>query len=86
MIPLVGCLLSGLLTYVCVCSKFGPRYDQSFTGITVCFAVCCVLGQVIRFLLARENERRNVKYGAPEWSHGLEDLTDRENKSFRYTL
>ncbi|KAK7969901.1 major facilitator superfamily domain-containing protein [Apiospora saccharicola] len=82
----IGYSLGNVIGSLLFDAKFGPRYDQSFTGITVCFAVCCVLGQVIRFLLARENKRRDAKYGPPEWSHGLEDLTDRENKSFRYTL
>lgn len=79
-----------MLTTLCVLfgphSKFGPRYSQSFTGITVCFVACCVLGQVVRLVLARENQRRDEQYGPPDWQHGLEDITDRENKSFRYPL
>ena len=37
-------------------------------------------------MLARENKYRAETYGVPEVSHGLEDLTDKENKSFRYNL
>lgn len=37
-------------------------------------------------MLVRENERRDRDFGPPTTSHGLEDLTDRENKSFRYNL
>ena len=69
-----------------VCSKFAPRYDSSFTGIMICFAVCVVVALALRFALARENARRDREYGAPETLHGLEDMTDGENKSFRYNL
>lgn len=39
-----------------------------------------------RWYLGRENKKRNVMYGAPRRDHALEDLTDRENKDFRYLL
>lgn len=52
----------------------------------ICFAVCVFAAFALRWLLDRENKHRDSAYGAPELSHGLEDLTDRENKSFRYRL
>ncbi|KAH6624054.1 major facilitator superfamily domain-containing protein [Chaetomium sp. MPI-SDFR-AT-0129] len=67
-------------------ASYAPRYDQSFTGVMVCFVVCFVCAEALRFLSVRENKRRDAKYGEPNDVHGLEDYTDRENKSFRYHL
>jgi hypothetical protein len=39
-----------------------------------------------RWHLGRENKRRDREYGPPSQDHALEDLTDRENKDFRYML
>ncbi|KAL3429079.1 major facilitator superfamily domain-containing protein [Aspergillus tetrazonus] len=63
-----------------------PRYDPGFRATVICFAICFVLAQVFRALMLAQNKRRNSKYGPPTQEHGLEDLTDRENKSFRYPL
>ncbi len=52
----------------------------------ICFAICFVSAEVLRFFLARENRKRDEQYGEPDDAHGLEDLTDKENKSFRYHL
>ncbi|KAM5350826.1 hypothetical protein ACJ41O_007331 [Fusarium nematophilum] len=67
-------------------AKYGPRYDESFIGILVCFATLLTISIILRLLLSRRNAGRNEKYGEPEFQHGLEDVTDKENKSFRYTL
>lgn len=67
-------------------ASYAPRYDPSFTGILICFVVCCVCSEVLRFFLARENRRRDEQYGPADFSNGLDDLTDKENKSFRYHL
>lgn len=52
----------------------------------VCFVICFVCAEALRSLSVRENKRRDAKYGEPDDVHGLEDYTDRENKSFRYHL
>lgn len=67
-------------------SSYAPRYDPSFTGVLICFVICFFCAEMLRFFLARENRKRDDRYGAPDDAHGLEDLTDRENKSFRYRL
>ena len=67
-------------------SSYAPRYNESFTGILICFAVCAVCAETLRFLLDRNNKKRQSMYGPPDISHGLEDLTDGENKSFRYQI
>lgn len=66
--------------------KFAPKFSQSFTGILVCFAVCFFLAQVVRFMLDRENKNRTKLYGPPTFDKALEDLSDKENTSFRYAL
>lgn len=52
----------------------------------VCFAIAVIVCQATRFLLARENARRDAEYGPPGISHGLEDVTEKYNKDFRYQL
>lgn len=37
-------------------------------------------------MLSRRNKIRDEKYGPPQYRHGLEDMTDRENKSFRWVI
>lgn len=66
--------------------KFSPRYSQSFKGIMVCFVVAIGIAEGTWFFLARENKRRDAEYGPPGHSHGLEDITEVENKDFRYQL
>ncbi len=66
--------------------RYAPRYNESFTGVMICFALCFFLSQAIRFLLQRENRSRDESYGLPTTEHGLEDLSDKENTSFRYPL
>jgi hypothetical protein len=52
----------------------------------ICFAICFVAAFCLRWFIYRENLSRDRDFGVPEVSHGLEDMTDRENKSFRYNL
>ncbi|KAL6415591.1 allantoate permease [Ilyonectria robusta] len=65
-------------------ASYAPRYDRSFIGILICFVVCFVASETLRFLLVRENRKREEHYGPADFSQGLDDLTDKENKSFRY--
>ncbi|KAH6838573.1 major facilitator superfamily domain-containing protein [Chaetomium sp. MPI-CAGE-AT-0009] len=67
-------------------ASYAPRYDKSFTGVMICFVICFVCAEILRLFLVRENKNREAQYGPPDDAHGLEDLTDRENKSFRYHL
>ena len=45
-----------------------------------------VLALSLRVLLSRRNKKRDEKYGEPSTQHGLEDMTDRQNKSFRWVI
>ncbi|KAI9149877.1 Thiamine pathway transporter THI73 [Paramyrothecium foliicola] len=67
-------------------ASYAPRYDRSFVGIMICFVICLVAAEGLRILLDKENKKREARYGPPNNIHGLEDLTDHENKSFRYQL
>ncbi|KAH7145438.1 major facilitator superfamily domain-containing protein [Dactylonectria estremocensis] len=82
----IGYSLGNIIGPLMFDAKYAPRYDESFMGIMICFVICIFVAFLLRWLLARENARRDQEYGVPEMSHGLEDLTDRENKSFRYNL
>lgn len=55
-------------------------------GTLICLAACVVTALVLRLHLARENKKRDRLYGPAGMAHGLDDLTDRENKDFRYCL
>jgi hypothetical protein len=66
--------------------KFALGYNQSFIGIMACYGIAMVVCQCTRFILARENRRRDAEYGLPGMSHGLQDMTEKENKDFRYQL
>ncbi|SPO04690.1 related to allantoate permease [Cephalotrichum gorgonifer] len=78
----IGNIIGPLLFH----SRYAPRYDESFIGVLICFAVQFVIALGLRVLLMRRNKNRDVKYGRPEFQHGLEDVTDKQNKSFRYTV
>ncbi|UQC73840.1 uncharacterized protein CLUP02_00487 [Colletotrichum lupini] len=82
----IGCSLGNIIGPLMFDAKFAPRYDESFTGIMICFAVCVFVAITLRWALDRENKRRDRVHGPPELSHGLQDRTDRENESFRYNL
>lgn len=67
-------------------SEDAPRYDPGFQATVICFGICFVMAQVFRALMYAQNRRRDSKYGLPTGEHGLDELTDGENKSFRYPL
>ncbi|KAM6513018.1 hypothetical protein FSOLCH5_010714 [Fusarium solani] len=82
----IGYSLGNIVGPLMFDAKYAPRYDESFIGIMICFAICVGVSLALRVMLARENSSRDRQYGQPELSHGLEDMTDKENKSFRYNL
>ncbi|KAF7562910.1 hypothetical protein G7046_g1237 [Stylonectria norvegica] len=82
----IGYSLGNIVGPLMFDAKYAPRYDESFIGIMICFAICVFVSLALRFMLSRENKKRNDVYGQPEIIHGLEDMTDKENKSFRYNL
>lgn len=68
------------------CRKYAPRYDSSFTGMLICFVIAFALAEILRLHLKRINDHRDEKYGPPTTENALGNMTDKENKSFRYQL
>lgn len=52
----------------------------------VCFAVCFCASFVLRGALAAENRSRDSDADSQTSTESMEDLTDKENKRFRYNL
>ncbi|KAG5988382.1 hypothetical protein E4U52_006636 [Claviceps spartinae] len=82
----IGYSLGNIIGPLIFDAQWSPHYGPSFMGLMICFSICFTTALTLRFILVRENERRDRDFGLPTTSHGLEDLTDRENKSFRYNL
>ena len=65
----------------------GPLYRAGFIGSFVCLCLVMVVATGTYFLLRVENALRNRISGVESTHHSLdEDLTDMENKQFRYVL
>ncbi|OGE49565.1 hypothetical protein PENARI_c020G08328 [Penicillium arizonense] len=82
----IGYSLGNIIGPLTFDAKDAPRYDPGFQATVICFGICFVLAQVFRVLIRAQNKRRDRQYGVPTSEHGLEDLTDGMNKSFRYPL
>ncbi|RAL12626.1 putative MFS transporter [Aspergillus homomorphus CBS 101889] len=82
----IGYALGNIIGPLTFNAKDAPRYDPGFQVTVICFAACLVLAQVFRALMMMQNQRRNGQYGLPNAEYGLQDMTDGENKSFRYPL
>jgi MFS family permease len=67
-----------------------PRYMSALTGLIVCYVGMVVVSAVLAVYMWWENKRRDRLYGAGEdeiaVQEGFRDLTDGENKHFRYAL
>ncbi|KAJ5752588.1 hypothetical protein N7520_009505 [Penicillium odoratum] len=68
-------------------AREAPRYKSGFLAIMICFAISTVTILVLRYLLVLENNKRDrtsVPVEQREEELRLADLTDIENKNFRY--
>ncbi|CDO95331.1 unnamed protein product [Kluyveromyces dobzhanskii CBS 2104] len=68
-----------------------PRYDSGMKGLITCYSGMMALCIVYYFLMFQRNKKRNAKYGLPTEKsekegiiNGIKDMTDFQNKSFRY--
>ncbi|KAJ5882269.1 uncharacterized protein N7529_000941 [Penicillium soppii] len=89
-------VITGLFTCYCAGNIIGPqlffareapRYKSGFLAIIICFAISTVTILVLRYLLIFENNKRDrtsVPVEQREEELRLADLTDIENKNFRY--
>jgi hypothetical protein len=63
-----------------------PNYEPGFIGTVVTAIAAALLAIVYRFVCIWDNKRRD-KEGTENFDHAYDDdLTDKTNKSFRYTL
>ncbi|KAJ5666558.1 hypothetical protein N7462_010967 [Penicillium macrosclerotiorum] len=67
-------------------AREAPRYKSGFLAIIICFAISTVTILVLRYLLIFENNKRDRTSVPVEQREELRlaDLTDIENKNFRY--
>ncbi|KAI9042843.1 major facilitator superfamily domain-containing protein [Aspergillus affinis] len=65
--------------------KYSPRHNQSFTGLMVCFSICFCASFALRWALVAENRSRDTDTSTQSPIESS-DLTDKENKRFRYNL
>ncbi|KAF3398026.1 hypothetical protein F1880_006085 [Penicillium rolfsii] len=68
-------------------AREAPRYKSGFLAIIICFAVSTATILVLRYLLIFENNKRDrmsVPVEQRDEELRLADLTDIENKNFRY--
>lgn len=82
----VGYCIGNIVGPLCFTSTPGPQYTGGFISCVVVMLAVIVLAAYGRWHLGKENARRDREYGPPGTGHALEDLTDRENKDFRYML
>ncbi|KAI1627613.1 MFS transporter [Exophiala viscosa] len=69
-----------------VSETVGQHYPRLWEGIIGCYALVIVLAIVLYFMLRSENQRRNrLEFEEKEAERvAFDDLTDKENKYFRY--
>lgn len=62
-----------------------PRYFIAFSVHLGCYSLLVVIICLLRFHLKRQNDIKDSLYERDlTFTHAFEDLTDRENKNFRY--
>ncbi|KAE8149346.1 major facilitator superfamily domain-containing protein [Aspergillus avenaceus] len=82
----VGYSLGNIVGPLMFDAKYAPRYDNGFIGLMVCFVVCFCVALLLRQALAAENRLRDREFGTQSDVGISDDLTDRENKNFRYNI
>lgn len=82
----IGYCLGNIVGPLCFTSTPGPLYAGGFISCVVVNACDILVALYGRWLLRRENYQRDREYGPSATGRGLEDLTDRENKDFRYVF
>lgn len=85
-VTFIGYCLGNIAGPYCFNSTPGPVFTGGFISCVVCVAAVILIAIYGRWHLARENARRDREYGPATDVHALDDLTDRENKNFRYVL
>ncbi|CAI7597046.1 unnamed protein product [Penicillium pancosmium] len=71
--------------------KDAPRYYLAFSILLGCFGVMIITLCLLRVWYSMQNRKRDAKIASGEvvpdvtFTHGFEDITDRENPHFRYS-
>lgn len=78
-------------------SADAPKYSKALATNLGCFCACFVLGLILRVYFIYENKRRDKEFGAVSEEvsederlegilNGMKDITDKQNKQFRFLL
>lgn len=77
-------------------TREAPRYQSAIIALCICYGAIIVLGGVMRQYMWWENRRRDKAMGVGErtvngadeqaMQEGFKDVTDLQNKHFRYCL
>ncbi|QPG75851.1 hypothetical protein FOA43_003234 [Brettanomyces nanus] len=82
----------------CFISADAPKYTKALATNLGCFCACFAIAVCFRLYLVWENKKRDAKYGVVQLEdvkneerhegvlNGMKDLTDIQNKDFRYVL
>jgi len=82
----IGYCLGNIVGPLCFSSTPGPKFSGGFIACVVVSAGDLLFSVWGLWWYTRKNRRRDEKFGLSTFSHGLEDLTDSENKDFRYVV
>ncbi|CAN6627539.1 allantoate permease [Trichomonascus vanleenenianus] len=84
----IGTCFGSIMGSLLVSASPAPMFNTSFLTSAIFTIVCVVLAIGSRLWQGRENKKRDRQYGPPVIISGLasKDMTDRENKNFRYVL
>ncbi|KAG7886135.1 hypothetical protein KL936_005052 [Ogataea polymorpha] len=96
MLLLIFFAVGNIIGPFCFTSEDAPKYTKALATNLGCFCACFVIAVLLRLYLIWQNRRRDAKYGpVAELTederqqgiiNGMKDLTDTENKEFRYVL
>lgn len=83
----VGYCIGNVIGPVIFGASPGPIYHAGFVGSFVCLCGVVVIASITLITLRMENRKRDKRNGTPMSLHSIdEDLTDIQNKDFRYVL
>lgn len=86
----VGYAVGGLVGPQTFRSDQAPKYSGGVVAMLISYCICMLLLLAYWGVATWENKRKDQKYGKPQEVHdgnleGFVNLTDKEQKHFRYT-
>ncbi|ODQ63430.1 MFS general substrate transporter [Nadsonia fulvescens var. elongata DSM 6958] len=73
-------------------AKEAPRYYSAMTGLIACYVGMFLLGGLLKYYMTWDNRKRDLENEDSEEARekaildGFSDLTDKQNRGFRYSL